>query len=431
MGGVPRRTQVSALVLVVVATIALALAFLIDDRPWTQQAVMVAVILFGMIAMAEVFGISFPLASGTFTVSVAASLSLAAGLTLGPVHGAMVVMAADLLESAYARRQPLKTSVNIASIGLSTLAAAAVYEWLAENGVTPVGSERNMLAAILAAAVYTGINTGSLAMIVAPAVGTTPLAMWRENFGGTVVEMVSLVTLGSLIPVLADANPPAILLLVLPLLGPHLAFERYRQAQREARSTMEGLADALEWRDAYTHRHSVRVADYVRGILEETPHIPHETSETIAAAARIHDVGKVGMRDPALNKPGPLTASERRELEQHPGLGAEIVGRLETYRPCAPLIRHHHERLDGTGYPDRLRGEEIPLGARIIAVADAFDAMTSDRVYRPAMSAEAALAELRKNSGTQFDPQIVASFERSLRRPLSRTSAQLVALRVD
>jgi hypothetical protein len=226
-------------------------------------------------------------------------------------------------------------------------------------------------------------------------------------------------TLGSLIPVLVGENPLSIVLLIVPLLlGPHLAFKGIREAHQEARVAMESLADALERRDPYTYRHSTRVTDYVRAVLAMMPHVPRPTAEAIIAAAHVHDLGKVGSRDGSLQKPGALSEQERQELQQHAAIGADIVGRLEAYRQSTATIRHHHERWDGSGYPDGLVGERIPLGARIIAVADAFDAMTSDRVYRPAMPAEAAFAELRIGQGTQFDPQIVdlfaAAFEHGL-----------------
>ena len=115
-----------------------------------------------------------------------------------------------------------------------------------------------------------------------------------------------------------------------------------------------------------------------------------------------------------MKKPGALSSQERLELEQHPAIGADIVSRLEAYRQSIDTIRHHHERWDGTGYPDGLKVERIPLGARIIAVADAFDAMTSDRVYRAALSVDEAMTELQKGRGTQFDPQIVDAFEMAL-----------------
>jgi HD-GYP domain-containing protein (c-di-GMP phosphodiesterase class II) len=175
---------------------------------------------------------------------------------------------------------------------------------------------------------------------------------------------------------------------------------------------MEHLADALERRDPYTHSHSDRVAMYVAGILTEMPQIPFETAEAIRSAARIHDLGKVGIADRALSKAGPLTIEERKEIEQHPEIGAEIIGQLGGYRQATTMVRHHHERWDGTGYPAGLRGEEIPLGARIIAVADTFDAMTTDRPYRPALSQAFALQEILRQSNAQFDPQVVAAFER-------------------
>jgi HD-GYP domain-containing protein (c-di-GMP phosphodiesterase class II) len=142
--------------------------------------------------------------------------------------------------------------------------------------------------------------------------------------------------------------------------------------------------------------------------------IPDALSHTIVAAARVHDVGKVGIKDTALLKPGPLTTEERQDLQMHTIIGAEIVSRIPEYRLTASIIRHHHERWDGAGYPDGLAGDDIPIGARIIAVADAFDAMTSDRPYRRGMSAEAAIEEVQNSAGHQFDPTIVAAFERTM-----------------
>jgi putative nucleotidyltransferase with HDIG domain len=218
--------------------------------------------------------------------------------------------------------------------------------------------------------------------------------------------------LGSVIPVLVAENPFAIILLVVPLLiGPHLAFKGIRQAHMDARITMEGLANALERRDPYTYRHSIRVTEYSGMMLSQMPQIPKPEAEAILAAAHIHDLGKVGSRDGSLKKPGELTPDERAEIEQHAAVGADIVSRLDAYKPSVPIIRHHHERWDGSGYPDKLAGEAIPLGARVIAVADAFDAMTSDRVYRAALTPEVAFSELRKGAGTQFDPQLVDLFQ--------------------
>ena len=411
MSDVPLRTRVYTAILVLLTGIAFVVAWETGEQSLPASQWIAAGILLAMILVAEYLDVSFPQAGNTFAVSVAAAFCFAAGLTIGPLLGGAVVVLAYLIDGVFTRRQPIKTAVNAAGLGLSTIVSGAAYFALAEPGRSTLGSYLNLLAVVVAATLYTLVNTGSLALIVAPVMGISPFELWRANFSGLSVEMLTLITLGSLIPVLVRENPVSIVLLIVPLMiGPRLAFRAIKEAHHETRVTMEGLADALERRDPYTYRHSIRVTEYVRLILSRMPHIPRPTAEAIVAAAHIHDLGKVGSQDASLNKPGALTAEERQELENHPVVGAEIAGRLEAYRQSVETIRHHHERWDGSGYPDGLAGERIPLGARIIAVADAFDAMTSDRVYRAALPVETALAELEKGRGAQFDPQIVDLF---------------------
>ncbi|MBX6341285.1 MAG: HD domain-containing protein, partial [Thermomicrobiaceae bacterium] len=140
-----------------------------------------------------------------------------------------------------------------------------------------------------------------------------------------------------------------------------------------------------------------------------------------------HDLGKVSTPDGTLLKPGKLTDEERRAIERHAPEGAEILSHLTMYQEASVLVRHHHERWDGKGYPDGLAGLDIPFGARVIAVADSYDAMTSDRPYRPALAHHVAMAELRRNAGLQFDPEIVAAFERAIegvKRPVGARALQ-------
>ena len=414
MSDMPLKTRLYTLLLVLITVVAFAIAWRVEYQSLDASLLVAAGILLVMIVIAEVLDVSLPQTVTTFTVSVSAAFSFAAGLTLGPVLGGMVVVLAHSIDGIIARprRQPIKIVVNAANSGLSTIVSSALYFALADPGRPTIGSLQNLLVAVVAAAVYTLINSGSLALIVAPVMGVGPIELWRINYGGMHVELLSLVTLGSLIPVLVNENPLSILLLFAPLmLGPHLAFKGIRQAHIDARIAMEGLANALERRDASTYQHSIRVTEHVRTILDAMPQLPRPTVEAIIAAAQVHDLGKVGSRDGSLKKPGELTDEERREIQQHAAIGAEIVSRLEAYKQSVDTIRHHHERWDGTGYPDGLQGEHIPLGARIIAVADAFDAMTSDRVYRSALPVDVALAELAKGRGTQFDPQIVDLFQ--------------------
>jgi putative nucleotidyltransferase with HDIG domain len=169
------------------------------------------------------------------------------------------------------------------------------------------------------------------------------------------------------------------------------------------------MASAIDARDAYTHGHSNRVTEYAVAIAEEMGLSPAEV-DIIRNASILHDVGKIGIKEDILKKPGRLTEEERREMEYHPFIGTKILQSVKLLEPVMPLVYHHHERFDGTGYPDGLRGEEIPQGARIISVADAFESMTSDRPYRKALPLEDAMAELRYGSGRQFDPRLVDIF---------------------
>lgn len=420
---IPAPTKAGVSLLLAVTVILYSLALWRGNWQVDRHDLVVAAILFAFLVLAEAYDISFPHTAGTFHVSVGSPIALASGLTLGPLVGGSVVIAAILVESVAARRTPIKAIVNIATLGLVTFVSGAVYDLFADPEQSPLSTIPNMAAVVAASFVFILINLAVLSAIVAPVVGTTPARMLQTNLAGIYVQAVTLPTLGAIVPVLADQNPIALLVLVIPLIGPLLAFKGFENARRETQALMERLADILERRDPSTFQHSQRVTGYVAAMLQELPPLPYETTQGLLAAARVHDIGKVAIRDQALMKAGPLTPDEWAEIEQHASIGADIVEGLWVYRPWATVIRHHHERWDGRGYPAGLAGDAIPLGARIIAVADAYDAMTSDRVYRPALDQETALAELRKGSGTQFDPEVVAAFERALRAPAAASVA--------
>ena len=174
-------------------------------------------------------------------------------------------------------------------------------------------------------------------------------------------------------------------------------------------STLISLANQIENHDAETHRHVDRVAGYAYAIGKELGFGAVRLRDLVLAA-QMHDVGKVGLPAYILQKPQPLTDEEWRLIQQHPLKGYEIVGRLKGLSSISKFVRHHHERVDGRGYPDKLTGEEIPLESRIVSVADTYDALTCDRPYRKALTVEAAKEELRRVAGTQLDPQCVAAF---------------------
>jgi len=186
---------------------------------------------------------------------------------------------------------------------------------------------------------------------------------------------------------------------------------------KELREMYEGLilsfVNALDAKSQWTKGHSVRVAGYAVKIANEI-RLPENDIEVLNTAALLHDIGKMGTYDTVLDKPGKLNDEEFALVRMHPAKGAEILKPVRQFKPLLPVIRHHHERIDGKGYPDGLKGEEIPFMARILHVADSFDSMTADRPYRQAPGIEYAVSELTKYRGLQFDPQVVEAFQKIL-----------------
>jgi putative nucleotidyltransferase with HDIG domain len=173
--------------------------------------------------------------------------------------------------------------------------------------------------------------------------------------------------------------------------------------------TIKALAEALETKDISTRHHSDRTVEYALAVARALG-LPDQEQEYIRYAAILHDIGKIGIPEDVLNKPARLTTEEYEVMKTHPVKGAQILQQIKFLQPVVPMVLHDHERFDGTGYPDGLSGEEIPIGSRIVAVVDAYDAMTSDRIYRKAPGHAHAVEELRRRAGTQFDPRIVETF---------------------
>jgi HD-GYP domain-containing protein (c-di-GMP phosphodiesterase class II) len=180
---------------------------------------------------------------------------------------------------------------------------------------------------------------------------------------------------------------------------------------------------AIDAKDGYTHTHTLKVSDYSFAITDELkgllPYINFDERfyDNLRITSLLHDVGKIGISDKILKKEGGFTPEEEKELKRHVIIGETILHPIREISDIFELIRHHHENFDGTGYPDGLKGNDIPLISRIIAVANAYDTMTSDRPHRQAISKELAVEEIKKNSGTQFDPVVVKAFVRSIVSP--------------
>ncbi|NPV52662.1 MAG: HD-GYP domain-containing protein [Firmicutes bacterium] len=171
----------------------------------------------------------------------------------------------------------------------------------------------------------------------------------------------------------------------------------------------------MDARDTHTTRHSQNVARYSKAIAREMK-LPLDDQKAVHLAGLLHDVGKIGISRSCLSKAGRLTSEELKEIRRHPILSFELIAEIPGFHDIAMIVLYHHERIDGQGYPRGIKGEEIPLGSRILCVADSFDAMISERVYREAMPISQAMSELERCAGTQFDPEVVRAFCSYLKR---------------
>jgi HD-GYP domain-containing protein (c-di-GMP phosphodiesterase class II) len=253
---------------------------------------------------------------------------------------------------------------------------------------------------------------------------------WRgdasDRFGTRAILAVPLISRGRAIGVLQLLNPVGrdrfseddlrrLRLFAGPLAHALENARLYAARQRAFVETVTALAEAVEKRDPYTGGHLQRVVAYSL-LLGNELGLEVDELENLRLGATLHDIGKLGVPDGVLLKAGPLDDAEAAVMRRHPADGAAIISRIESLRPLVPIVRNHHERMDGRGYPDRLAGEAIPLPARVVAVADTFDAMTTSRPYREALAREVAAAEIRRVAGLHLCERVVEAFERLYRR---------------
>ena len=319
---------------------------------------------------------------------------------------------------------------NTSQAVLSAFFAAQIFQFLGGNRlldfvnvsqpetIPQLSIASHVLPALGAFVTYVLINTASVSGILSLTQGTSFTYHLKFSLRYLPVQIISLWVLGVLIAIVY-AQSPLNLLLVLLLLGlVHVSLRNYMKLRHEATKTFHRVSEMLDARDHYTYEHSQGVADLAEKIAR-TLKLDQEHIEQIKSAAVIHDIGKVAVPDQILRKPGPLTEEEWLIIKQHPDTGAELLRDLEIYRDIVDIVRHEHEHWDGSGYPKGLKGEEIPIGARIVAAADIYHALTTDRPYRPAYSHEGALhIIIRGMSGVVLDPQVVDALISVLKRRL-------------
>ena len=316
------------------------------------------------------------------------------------------------------RRAPIDLVFNTSQLMLAGGLAAVAYRL----------SGAGLPGAVVAALVMYVVSTGLVVVAAGLHNKRRPLEIWAEAASADIKQTAALYVAGYLLAIISNGRPALALVMMVPVAAIHVALTRSVQLMEQTIAAVEAMADVVDRRDPYTFQHSQSVADHsVR--IARTLRLPDREVELIRLAARVHDLGKIAIPDDVLHKRGRLTTEEFELMKKHPETGAEILAKFPEYRRGRELVLAHHERIDGLGYPRGLAGAAIALGARIIAVADSWDAMTSDRPYRKALDAEVALGELMRGRGTQWDADVVDAFAETLAGALPATHPRWAEVR--
>ncbi len=346
-----------------------------------------------------------------FASSITVSCTfMVAAYVLFDIHTAVFTASiGSLLADLLGRRGLKKGLFNAAQVTISIYAAGSVFHALKMSTGVLFNLREDLLAIIFSYLTYTILNTLMVLIMVSLSDRLRFFGVLRKDLSIEPIHLPTVLPIALLIVYLYQEEPLTLIFLAIPLLMAHNSFKNYTQLHTQTVETVQVLADIVDRRDPYTASHSQRVAKLAQDIASAIG-LKSSDVEQIAMAGRVHDIGKVSIPDRILLKSGQLTEDEYRVMMSHARAGYDILSGLQLYKKCAHYVLYHHEHFDGGGYPEGLSGEAIPIGARILAVADAYDAMTSDRPYRAALSREKALDELRRCSGRQFDPNIVEAF---------------------
>jgi len=340
------------------------------------------------------------------------------GIPLGILTVLAGSLAAEILLRWSKRRQSLAkfftyVGFNLAQLVVSVTVAGLVLQ--AAGGTPPPYTSWTQLLPLLAAFVaYIITNTSLVAGIIHLTEGARLGYLLRFDLRHLHVQLLTLGGLAILMAIVYPLSPWYVLLVGSPLMVVQISIRSYARLREQAKEAFQRIAQIVGQRDTYTGTHSQEVAELATR-LARALRLPDEVVDRIRAAAQVHDLGKIAVPDRILLKPGKLSEEEWAVIKRHPVVGAEILKGLEVYAGVADVVRHEHEHWDGGGYPDGLRGEQIPLASRILAVADVWNALTTDRPYRKAFPPEEAREILRGMAGTVLDPKLVDVFLSTLR----------------
>ena len=372
---------------------------------------------------------SFSMKLGTVYASITVSdtFFICTALLFGPAPATLASALSTAVSSSRRRHRREQTAFNVSTTAIGMFGGSQVFYLL--SGVAPLiagqtPAEQIILPLTALAAVYFILNSGIVAVAVGLDTGHSAVAVWRKHFSWLSVNCFAAASVSFCLLLLNDKVSFAAVLVVLPLLAVlHLtlssSFGRLDDASKHVQhldrlylSTVETLAMAIDAKDDVTHSHVRRVQAYALGLARALGVTDDPTLKGIEAAALLHDTGKLAVPEHILNKPGKLSEAEFEQMKRHVDVGADILSLVDFPYPVVPIVRCHHENWDGTGYPRGVKGADIPIGARILSVVDCFDALTSDRPYRSALTTEAAFDILRARRGTMYEPMVVDTFIR-------------------
>jgi len=419
----PARVYVAAVVLAGAAAVAQSTYKLLLDPPGTQWVVIALLTLL-------TGSFSVKVASLNARISVSEGFVFAAVLLFGTPAGTITVLLEALTVIFWMTpggRPPHRLAFNLAAPAVGIWVSATVFFLF--PGIQPYSRHATPLAELVLpltafTALYFLLNSWLVAIVVGLETRQSALHIWWTKFKWLSVNYFSGASVAALIVTYLRDMAPSTLLIIVPLLVvSYLNFQtamgrvedsnkHLSEVNRLHLSTIETLAMAIDAKDQITHGHIRRVQWYAVGLARRLGVTDQKLIKAIEAAGLLHDLGKLAVPEYILNKPGKLTGAEFEKMKVHANVGADILCAVDFPYPVVPIVRHHHENWDGSGYPSGLKGTDIPIGARILSVVDCFDALTSDRPYRPRLAHEEALRILFDRSGSMYDPLIVETFGR-------------------
>ncbi|SNX53105.1 HDIG domain-containing protein [Thermoanaerobacterium sp. RBIITD] len=354
------------------------------------------------------------------SVSVAYAVDLMAILLYGPLEGAIIASIGNLLLIRHVNRKMkcalntpyYKTLFNISQITISVFLGGFVYKYL--GGVPGrYVYPKYLIPAIIASAVYYFSNSGIVAVLLSFLLKKPILSIWTSDFSWTLINFLFLAFIGILMASAFIAyGYITLVIFFVPLLMVRYMFKLYMDLKRSYYDTINALTKALEAKDKYTLGHSKSVEKLSVYLCREAGFSEAHT-EMVRIAALLHDVGKIGIIENILNKPGKLSKEEYDYIKMHPMSGYEILKDVPFLKNVRYWVRYHHEWYNGKGYPDGISGKQIPLEAEILSIADVFDALVSDRPYRDAYTRDEAYKIIVDSEGTQFSPRIINLFKKA------------------